>query len=144
MSEMTFEEVEKLCCLIKDQRDVLDDFSDKKKVENEKLEKLEGELLEKLHALGKNKYDSQVGVFYISHKAAVKMPSDPSRKREFFQYLKERGHFEDLVTINYNTLNGFYKSEWDEAKRVGNIDFCIPGVESPTITEMICFRQEKK
>lgn len=58
----------------------------------------------------------------------VSMPKDPESRAKFFDYLRERGVFENLVSVNYQTLNSFYKEQFEQAKDSGDIDFAIPGI----------------
>lgn len=58
----------------------------------------------------------------------------------FFAYLKERGLFDDMITINSATLNSFYKDEKIKAKENQDLSFLdggIPGVkEKSSITDI--------
>ena len=58
----------------------------------------------------------------------------------FFAYLKEKGLFDDMITINSTTLNSFYKDEKIKAKENEDISFLdggIPGIkEKSSITDI--------
>jgi hypothetical protein len=46
-----------------------------------------------------------------------------------------------MISVNSQTLNSFAKKELEAAKETGDIDFKIPGLGEPTLTEMIALRR---
>ena len=54
-------------------------------------------------------------------------PDDIAREK-FFNYLKGKGVFEQMITINSRTLNAFAKVELETANEEGVLDFQIPGL----------------
>jgi len=81
-----------------------------------------------------------VGLFYIKNNFSVPVPKGDA-KHEFFNWLKERGMFEDMATINSNTLKAFYKEELAKAIEEGNLNFSIPGLSEPSNYQSIAFRK---
>ena len=69
------------------------------------------------------------GKVVVDTKISVKVPKDPEKKQEFFNYLKEKGVFEPMATIHSATLNSFYNAELEVAREEGHADFNIPGLE---------------
>lgn len=107
--------------------------------------KAEQDLLSALKAADKKTYRVEgVGSISRREKFAVRVPNG-DQKRAFLEYLQKRGEdvFYNLVTVNYNTLNGFYASEMEAAEAEGVFPFVIPGLEDPILTEGITFREEK-
>ena len=51
---------------------------------------------------------------------------------QFFAYLKDRGLFDSVITVNSQTLNKLYRTELEAAFGRGEIDFQFPGIEPPT------------
>ena len=70
--------------------------------------------------------------FYVEEKASVKTPKELEDKKQFFDYLREIGIFDEMITVNSNSLNALYKSLAAEAAEKGNFDFQLPGIEKPT------------
>lgn len=142
---ITFDEVETLCARIADQRAVVEKASAAKKVEDKILEELELQLMEKLKQLDRKNFQSKLGTFSISHRVSVKVPSTPEEKAAFFDYLRQKGVFEQMVGVHSQTLNSFYKAEFEAAKDRGEgLDFSIPGLQPPTVMETLSFRAAKQ
>ena len=76
----------------------------------------------------------------------MNLPATPEDKENFFSYLKEKGLFESLITVNSNTLNSFYMREWETVKEHGDpeeaMNFKIPGIQEPKLHEVISFRKK--
>lgn len=143
-TKLTTAEFEEFCESIKKQRDVVDEISKQKKDEEQKLAQLEDQMIAALAALGRDNYQSKVGTFYLSHRTSVKVPKTPEAREAFFTYLKDKGVFENLITVNSQTLNSFYKEEFAAAQAEGRgLEFEIPGLDEPTIKESLGFRKAK-
>jgi len=85
------------------------------------------------------RFSSDYGLVVRRSEFSVKNPATPEDRQLFYGWLKEKGIFEDLVTVNSRTLNAFYKSEAEAAisDGVDEDDFKIPGLDSPSIYEKI-------
>jgi hypothetical protein len=142
-TEVTVKDLEALGAQIKAQREVVDEKKQDLKAASQVLDGLEGTLLGILEQLGKTSYDAAVGRFGISHRSSVRVPQGEDRER-FFGYLRGAGEFESLITVNSQTLNGWYKQKFEAAKEAGEMmDFSIPGLDAPTITPILSFREKK-
>ena len=80
-----------------------------------------------------------LGQVQVRNYLTVKTPKTPEAKKAFFDYLKSKGIFEDLVSVNHQTLNAFYKTEREQAE--GDPNFEIPGLEAPTLQQGIAFKR---
>jgi hypothetical protein len=88
---------------------------------------------------GKEKYVVQgFGTLYFSNRMSVTMPKNPEDREAFFNYLKEKGAFDGLITVNSMTLNSFYKQE---AEIANSPDFKIPGIGTPTLIKTLNMRR---
>lgn len=142
MSEsITFAELEEACALVANQREVVAELSAAKKREDEVLEKLELKVLEILKALGKTSYQSNIGTVGLAYRQSVKLPQTPADREAFFDYLKAMGVYDTMIGVNSNTLNRFYKDEFEKAKERGDFDFSIPGIGEPTMTEIFSLKK---
>lgn len=129
--------------LIKEMLGARDDYETAKKISNEADEKhkaLKAKVLAIMNQIGKSKYHVD-GVGSITKVTSwkVQVPKEPTKKAAFFAYLKERGVFDELVGVNYQTLNAFYNEEMNTAP-----GSTIPGIDMPIADETIRFNKEKK
>jgi len=104
------------------------------------LSSLEAELEEKqmhiselLISLEKDSYHSNAGIFSFREVESFRVPKDDLSRELFFNFLKDRGIFDQMITVNSQTLNAFAKQEIEAHKSAGNIeeviDYIIPGIE---------------
>lgn len=123
---------------VKDEaKKVLEDAT--KKVEAQKKK-----LLAYLKHFNREKFEVPgVGTFYIRSQFSVKTPKSPESREAFFSYLKNKGAFDDLITVNHATLNAFYNAELEAARESGVEDFKIPGLDDPTLYETVNMRKAK-
>lgn len=91
--------------------------------------------------LEKTSYDSELGKIILTTRFSVTVPKGDEKER-FFTYLKDRGIFEDMATVNSQTLNAWYRSEMDQAKENGDFDFQIPGIKEPMAYEQLQLRKK--
>lgn len=71
-----------------------------------------------------------------------RVPQTQEDKAAFFDYLKQRGVFMDLVSVNSQTLNSFVKAE--RTLSGGGDDFTLPGLSEPTETVRLHLTSRKK
>lgn len=107
---------------------------------NAELERLKAEAMKIMKDSGKEKFFVEgMGTIYIHNRYSVTVPKEPSRRQEFFNYLKDKGVFEDIITVNHQTLNSYWKQEWETAG--SSPDFEIPGVGQPTLFQTVATRK---
>ncbi len=107
----------------------------------ELLKEIKARLLEQMKAEGVTSFKHAAGSVISVTRWSVKNPATPEDKKDFFDFLKRIGSFEDLVGVNHQTLNAWYKNEMEGAKIRGEFDFKIPGIGEPTAFEDITFRK---
>lgn len=137
---VTVEEFEALCKQLRDKRS---EYEDAKRVAsgiNEEVVAIENKLAECLNSTDKDTYKSEYGTVSLTFRTSYKVPQGDGRP-EFFNYLKERGVFDHLITVNSQTLNAWSRKEIEAAKERGEI-LEIPGLGEPTITPTISFRKK--
>ena len=153
MEQMTFENMwfdeaveqdistAKLDQLIQDyanQRKVVDSVNDELKRQEEKLHKMDAKLIEYLESLGRSSYDSPYGKISREVRFSVKLPQGED-KAKFFEYLKEKGVFEDMVHMNSRTLQTFYRAEMEANKATPG--WKVPGCGDPTGQVIVKFKK---
>ncbi len=115
------------------QRQAVDDAKKNLKLAQENLEEQEFRILNYLEATSSDRFDAPSCTVFRREKTSVKTPKTEEQKAAFFNYLKEKGLFDSMITVNSQTLNGWYKSEQEVARSKGQFEFSIPGLEEPTI-----------
>lgn len=70
-------------------------------------------------------------LFFKEQKSSVTTPKTTEDKELLFAFLRERGIFSEMVSVNSMTLNSLYKTLANEAAADGNLDFKLPGVAEP-------------
>ena len=108
----------------------IDDIKIELRREEEKLGKIQAELMPLLKDAGLTKIEIDgCGKVVVDNKISVKVPKEPADREAFFNYLKAEKMFEPMITVNSATLNSYYNSKIKEAKEEGKTDFKIPGLE---------------
>lgn len=108
-----------------------------------KLDALEGQLMEILEEQGMSSFTAPSGLINLVHKSSVTTPKTLEQKRSLFKYLSDRGVFEELVSVNSQTLNSFYRAEEAMALERGEFDFSLPGVGQPSVRNQLRFTRKK-
>lgn len=107
---------------------------DKEKAE---YEKRCGEFQAMLEACGLYGFDHPLGKFTLVSRTSVKVPKTEEERAEFFEYLRSRGIFDSMITVNSQTLNAWYRAEEEAQLASGVVDFQVPGLAPPvTFTQM--------
>ena len=140
---VTIDQLESLSKQIADKRAEIDIISLERKKKDAELSELESKMMLTLEEAGKHDYHAECGTVYITERVSVKVPKDLDEKRKLFGYLREKGIFEELVSVNSQTLNAYYKAERKLAEEAGNPFFELPGVGEPTVDQILAFRKAK-
>jgi hypothetical protein len=138
---ITIEELETAAAQIAALRERESELSNQKKLITDELAVAEGRFLDMLKSENMTSYKSKVGTVGISHRSSVKTPKSPEERKAFFDYLKQKGIFDSMISVNSMTLNAWYKRELDSAIEQGLADFEVPGLTGLTLTETITFRR---
>lgn len=142
MSEdVTVKELEQLIVAAFKLRDEYDVIEKTLKDKNRELENINAKILshfesgdiEKFHAKG-------FGTAFSHVRFTVSVPKGEGRS-DFFNYLKERGIFEDMITVHSATLNSFYQAEQEIALERGDVDWKCPGIADPLHIKTVRFRK---
>jgi len=110
-----------------------------KKEISEELEKVENIVMEMLVEAGLPNFTSPSGKVVLAYRTSVRTPKLPEHKEMFYAYLRERGLFDSMISVNSQTLNSLYKSELEAAKERGDADFSIPGLTEVSLTPQLRF-----
>lgn len=132
---------QKLCEELYKQKVVVDEIEAHQKQENKKFEALKAKVLAHLEENELEKYAvSGYGTVFIREYTSVKVPKSPQERDQFFGYLKDKGIFEQTITVHSQTLNSLYKNALEEAIEKGDHTFKIPGIGEPSVSKKLTVR----
>lgn len=136
--------------LIANLRNLREKYDEAKKVSNEAYEKYreaEALVINAMEATGQKKFSIPgMGTLSVVTKYQVTVPKDIEKKRQIYKYIREhygQDVLDEFRSINYQSLNSFYKQEQEIAESEGR-DFNLPGVDDPTEKTETRWRAEKK
>jgi hypothetical protein len=134
MDQVTLQELDLLAQSIFHQRGVSEDLEELLKTSNKTLDRLQAQMIAILDRFGRTNYEVPgVGKLVVSERSYVGLPKTPEAKEAFYSYLKDKGIFDELISVNSNTLNSFYKREREIAREEGRaLEFKIPGIGEPS------------
>lgn len=134
LSELTLKEVEDIAKTYREKREEIDQQKQVLSALEEERKALERKLVSILEGNQKSSYDSAVGRISLGYRTSIRVPQGDDRA-EFFNYLREKGVFEEMITVNSQTLNAFYKQEEQLAREEGRgMEFHIPGIKAEAIS----------
>lgn len=110
----------------------------------DQLDIAETKMMQYLEENQLQRYSSPVGMFSLAQYTSVKTPKTPEDKEKFYTYLKEKGLYENMVSVNSQTLNSFFKEELAMAEQTNEgVDpaTLIPGLTEVTLTPRLSFRK---
>ena len=142
VEQLTVEQFEALLEKAYTLKQEAEEIGNKKKEKEEELAALNNVIIAEFERLDKTSYRSRSCDVIKVSRPTVTIPKDPAQKEAFFDYLKKKKIFEDLASINHNTLNAFYKAEFEAAVSSGNSDFSIPGLDEPKNYTYLSFRKK--
>lgn len=88
-------------------------------------------ILSLLDAMGLDSIRAQGFLFYKETRSSITTPKTIEEKRQLFEFLKSKGMFEELVSVNSQTLNALYKDLASTAAESGELEFKLPGCGEP-------------
>jgi len=106
-----------------------------------KIDEAEAKLLQHLRDAGMKSIKTNLGLVSINSKFSIRLPQGADEWEKFYGYLKEKGHYDGMITVSSQRLNAYYREELEQAKVRGDIDFAIPGLGEPSIHETLSFRK---
>lgn len=136
-------EMNELLERIAELRDRETEAADVKKKITAELEATETRLVEQLLENNLTSYRCPAGLASLSFRTSVKTPKTPEQKKAFFDYLKSIGRYDELVSVNSQSLNSFYKEQLELAKEEGKEDVEIPGLTEVSINPNLSFRRSR-
>lgn len=137
--DINLNEFDTLCKAMFDQRKKVEAMEKELKDETARLEEMKGKVIAIMTDAGKEKYHVDgCGLLYFTNKRTASMPKDPEKRSAFFTYLRDKGIFEDLITVHSQTLTSFWNQEFEAAN---SPDFKIPGIDEPTVRKTLTMKR---
>lgn len=99
------------------------------------------EIMAHLEEFNLDSFKAHGFTFYPQEKESVRIPKDDEAKQKFFAWLKEQELFDDIISVNSQTLNSLYKTMSEEALKAGVLEFRIPGIDEPTTYKQLRIRK---
>lgn len=104
------------------------------------LKKLDEVILATLKKYDKTSYRANAGMVVKTEKFSVKFPKNPDAKGVLKQFMGDDTYF-DMATINFQSFNAWCKEKYAEAAEQQNLEFRIPGCDTPTYVEYLSRRK---
>jgi hypothetical protein len=126
-ADLSSTDFENLCDEAFELRESMDELKLQMKELNEELNRKQERIMAHLEQVGKVKHAGRKGSISMTVQSYPSMPKETAKKQVFFAWLKSKGLYESMITVNSNTLRGFYKAEKEASDN--DPDFSIPGLE---------------
>lgn len=92
-----------------------------------------------LEELNRDSYKAPRGTLSRREIMRWSLPATPEDKVKFMDWLREKGVYDQLVTVNSNSMNSFVKGEYDAATDA--MAFKPPGLKDPSIFVTLSVRK---
>ncbi len=133
MEEQTVEKVKRL---VQELWTLRRDYEEKdliRKAIGKEYDQKEAELLNVMEVCELDRFDGPDCAVFRNTRSSVATPKTEAERLAFFGYLKKIGEFDNLITVNSQTLNSWYKAELQAAEQRGDIEFDVPGLNVTTV-----------
>jgi len=127
---------------LQEQRKIYLEAKKKSSEENAKMKSMEYALVDILEGMDRTSYKSPHGTFSFYYKESFGVPRDTENREMFFEFLREKGVFNTLITVDSRTLNKWAKEEAKVAEENGVLDFEIPGLKKSEPVAVPSLRKE--
>jgi hypothetical protein len=122
--------------------DLKDELAELSKVEKQvraEKAKVEAEVIKLLNEEGLDSFNGTKARVKIRLDEYPSVPKDEEAKREFFLYLRERGVYWEMATVNAAQFKKF----WKEEKEANNGELEIPGIDGPFVKMSLSVTKHK-
>jgi hypothetical protein len=138
---VTVSAIDELCERYAEKKLAIDKLKAEIEFHKESLDECEAQILSFLEKSEKTSWRTPKGNFIVTTRMSVQTPKSPEDRKEFFSYLKQKGVFEDIITVHSQTLNAMFKQELDEALKQGNVQYRMPGIGEPMYSQTLSLRR---
>jgi hypothetical protein len=128
---LTIKELQDLCHLLLSKKDDHERALEAAKVTKEEVDKLEHRILNYMKECGLPFFESTFGRVTVKNYSTVSQPATPEDKALFFDYLKEQGVYDQMISVNSRTLNSWVNREIEAREKRGEFGWVPPGLNAP-------------
>jgi hypothetical protein len=141
MDQLTMKKFQELCEHLIKLRDKKDEIEEVLKNGNIEIKACENKILEYMKEFGLPSFKGAFGTISIKNNKSVSQPQTPEDKEAFFDYLREQGIFEDMVSVNSRTLSSWANKEIEAKEKEGVFGWTPPGLRAPTEFQSLSVRK---
>jgi hypothetical protein len=143
LDQTTIQELDamvKKCFELRSEYEALKDQASEK---HNEYEAMQGKIQSILEATGRLNHDTPgAGKISLVTKYQVSFPKDSENAAKFRQYLMDNG-LDSMLTMNHQSLNGFFKSKLEELGDGADPTKVLPGIDSPEARVTVSMRKGK-
>jgi len=144
-ASVTVEDLDKLVQQWIKLDDELQEIAERSKAKGKEIMSLKGRISTHLVELGRKEFDSPLGKVAIKQRWSRTLPKSPEDRHAFFEWCKEKGIFENVITVHSGTYNATVAAEERAAEARGEgMTFSVPGVPAATLFEDVKLARSKK
>jgi len=140
-SEVTIKELKNLCEKYREVRAKKAELEAQVKEVNKEKASIEAKMVEYLTENEMRNFSGEFGQIILTKRVSVRQPANPEDKEAFYNWLKEKGDFERLISVNSRTLTKYVRDEIDIKKSEGQYGFVPPGLKEPETTQTVTFKK---
>lgn len=140
-SEITLKDLASLMSKLKEMRDAKDEQKKKLSEMEADISKVEQKLIDYLKDSGMTSHKASGVQIILSKRVSVSQPSTPEDKEALFNYLREKGEFEGMVSVNSQTLTSWARREIEAKKEAGVFGWLPPGLKEPNEYDTLSLRK---
>lgn len=127
--ELTLKELTSLCQAYADKREERDDLEAKAKAIGKEADEMEAKILAHLTEYGMPNFKGAFGTVSIRNTKTVYQPETMEEKLKFFDYLREQGVYDSMVSVNSRTLSSWATKEIEAKEKDGVYGWVPPGLK---------------
>lgn len=143
MEQVTLQEMNDLGKQIAELREKEREASDVKKAITKDLEEAEAKATQILMDKELKNYRSPFGLMSLAMLTSAKTPKTPEAKAAVFELLRREGRYDDMVSVNSQTLNSYVKEQCELAREQGLPEPEILKLLEVTVTPRLSFTRPK-
>lgn len=140
--EVTVKHLTGLCEKLVKARESKEELSEQLKVVEESIHRLEAKILTIMKENVLPSFKSDFGSISIRTVRTVAQPENLEKKLEFFEYLKDLGVFEQMVSVNSRTLSSWANREIEAKEQEGVFGWAPPGLKKPNEYQALTLRKK--
>jgi hypothetical protein len=143
LDQTTIQELDGMVKKCFELRTEYEDLKDLASQKHDELEAMQAKIQSVLEATGRLNHETPgVGRISVVTKYQVSFPKEEEAAASFRKYLVDNG-MESMLTMNHQTLNGFFKSKLEEAGDGADPSKVLPGIGSPEPRVTVSMRKGK-